>query len=142
MARSIRDYEASDAFRRAKTTSIREQIQNPILSQTSGKTTYTAISGTSLTTISKRYVAKSMLICNTGTVDTQVTLYLNRPGGSPDHTAILFKTWLPIGTSIVLNSSELAFDDTEEANADVMNYYSIKLDVAAGTPTIDITTRI
>ena len=139
MANKTRIRRDADSIRRSSIPSIRDVVIDKTIRKDSvseglgaDNVTIAAISGTALTTLSKKWTSPptSITIVNThDTVTPTVSLHYPR-SAAPVIQYVLYKTSLPVGTSITLYEEELFVDSLATG---------IKIQLAgSGTPTVDI----
>ena len=138
MANKERIESDAERIRRANIPTIRDvKVDTRIKSDVVDSINVHAISGTGVNTLGKTWTAtpKAVIITNThDTISPTVKLYWERDT-SPNPMYVLYNVELPVGSSIVLDPTDLSID----SNAIGL---IIQLAAASGTPTVQVRVKV
>ena len=140
MANKERIERDAERIRRASIPTIRDvKVDTRIKSDVVDSVNVHAISGTGLNALGKTWVAtpKAVILTNKNAdIDAEIDLYWDR-GGS-DQAYILANTILPVGASLVLDSTDLAID----SNAAGLLIQLTDPSGGGGTPQVDVRVKV
>ena len=130
---------------RSKIRSIREVETDPAGNTSTVSLAVFPIVGTTEIKVGK-FGARRISIANThDTLDTYLTVSIHRQGLDSDESEatttkiyIVYKMHLPIGTSVVFDREDLQVEETPLTGDETPVEYGVKLDVASGSPKVDV----